>query len=308
MQEIPHPWEKLGRIITPIPEISWLSTYTGASFANPIDGGPLFDVYITGRDDKNRSQIGHIKIDIDNPLNILEISPTPVLTCGELGAFDENGVSYPSMLVSDGYLYMYYVGWMPSVLVPFQNHTGLARSPIGCYEFQRVSRAPILPRTNSEPFGTGSVCVMKEGNQWRLWYTVWKRWGRNAADHKHYYIIRHAESEDGINWRRNTHNCIDYKDDGEYAIGKPSVVKVDGTYHMWYVYRGKQYRIGYASSKDGVYWNRMDELVGIDVSDIGWDSKAISYPHVFQHREYLYMLYCGNEYGKAGLGLAKLKL
>ncbi len=302
------PWKKLGRLLSPDPNVSWMSTFTGASFAIPLDDGPLFAIYVTGRDDKNRSQIGKIKIDIENPISVIEILPKPVFCLGELGAFDENGVSYPSMVKYDGYWYLYYVGWMPTVLTPFQNHTGLARSPVGEDNFERVSRAPILPRTHEEPFGTGSVCVMKEDDRWRLWYTVWLRWGTNPDDHKHYYVIRHADSLDGLNWKRNTHICINYKDESEYAIAKPSVIKIGNVYHMWFAYRGEYYRIGYAYSHDGLYWERRDEWAGIDVSEAGWDSKAISYPHVFRCLDHLYMLYCGNEYGKEGLGLATLKL
>ena len=77
---------------------------------------------------------------------------------------------------------------------------------------------------------------------------------------------------------------------------------------MWYVYRGEQYRIGYAHSKDGINWERRDDLSGIDVSESGWDGIAISYPHVIEHNGYLYMLYCGNDYGRDGLGIARKKL
>ncbi|OGI18271.1 MAG: hypothetical protein A3B68_04345 [Candidatus Melainabacteria bacterium RIFCSPHIGHO2_02_FULL_34_12] len=300
-------WEKLGRIIVPDPAIKWMVTHTGASFAIPINESSIFNIYVTGRDSKNRSHIGKIQIDIKNPRNVLKISPEPIFSPGELGTFDENGVSYPYIVQHNEYLCMYYVGWMPTVLTGFQNHLGLARSLITTDEFKRVSKAPILPRTNEEPYGTGSACIIKEDNLWRMWYTVWKRWGEQLGEFKHYYIIRYAESNDGINWQRSTHNCIDYKNDNEYAICKPSVIKLD-KYHMWYTYRGEQYRIGYAHSNDGINWERADELVKIGVSESGWDSKAISYPYIFKYENSLYMLYCGNEYGKEGLGLAQLKL
>ena len=138
-------------------------------------------------------------------------------------------------------------------------------------------------------------------------YQFFKKWGE-LEEHKHYYVIKYAESHDGINWNRDGHICINIEDESEYAIGKPSVIKIEDMYHMWYVHRGAEYRIGYAYSKDGMNWIRRDDLVGIDVSDSGWDSKAISYPHVFRHDHYLYMLYCGNNYGKEGLGLARMKL
>lgn len=301
-------WEKLGQVIVPDPSVQWMVTHTGASFAMPVNGTELFDIYITGRDSKNRSHIGKIQTNINDPLKIIKILSKPVFSPGELGTFDENGVSYPFIVEHDSCLYMYYVGWMPTVLTSFQNELGLAYSKNGSEQFERVSKAPILTRTNDEPYGTGSACVIKENNCWRMWYTVWKRWGESSSDFKHYYIIRHAESNDGINWQRNMHNCIDYKNNSEYAICKPSVLKLEKTYHMWYAYRGEQYRIGYAYSSDGIQWTRADELVGIGVSESGWDSKAISYPYIFKHRNSLYMLYCGNEYGKEGLGLARLKL
>jgi len=301
-------WEKLGRIIHPDESIYWMATYTGPSFAIQESSSSLFDIYITGRDSKNRSLIGKIKIDINDPQKVLSISEEPIFTLGEMGAFDENGVSYPAIVESDQKRFMYYVGWMPSVITPFQNFTGLAVAEVGSDDFKRVSRAPILERTNEEPFCTGSVYVMKEGNDWKMWYTSFLRWGKES-EHKHYYRIKYADSKDGIHWNRHNKVCIDFNDDTEYAIGKPSVVKIDDIYHMWFVYRGEEYKIGYAHSRDGIHWNRRDDLRHIDISETpSWDDTAISYPHVFQYEDHLYMLYCGNNYGQEGLGLARLKL
>lgn len=301
-------WEKLGCILRPMPEIYWMATYTGPSFAYPLNDRGLFRLYVTGRDKNNRSLIGTVKIDLDSPTKPLSISERPVFDVGELGTFDENGVSYPSIVEVDGALYMYYAGWMPTVLTPFQNRTGLAVSNDGGHSFSRVSRAPILPLTDQEPFSTGSVCTIKEGDRWKMWYTCFLRWGKEPGEHKHYYVIKYAESGNGIEWNRDGQICIDIDDPSEYAIGKPSVIRHAGHYHMWYVYRGEEYRIGYAVSENGINWQRRDDLAGIDVSETGWDSRAISYPHVFRSGNCLYMLYCGNNYGKEGLGLARLRL
>ena len=75
---------------------------------------------------------------------------------------------------------------------------------------------------------------------------------------------------------------------------------------MWYSYRGKNYRIGYAESADGLHWTRKDSEAGITVSRSGWDSKMIEYPFVFDDNENRYLLYNGNDYGKTGIGLALL--
>ena len=48
----------------------------------------------------------------------------------------------------------------------------------------------------------------------------------------------------------------------------------------------------------------MDEAVGITVDPSGWDDDMIEYASVFLHEGRYYMLYCGNEFGRAGFGLA----
>jgi hypothetical protein len=300
-------WHKLGRILVPNKNISWMATVTGSSYAVQKEDTAFFDIYITGRDNQNRSRIGKATFDIENLENTISINNSPVLYLGELGCFDENGVSYPVIIENNNLRYMYYVGWVPTVLTPFQNFTGLAIAPLGTDNFTRFSRAPILERTNEEPFSVGSVDVMYENGLWRMWYTCFLRWGLDG-EHKHYYVIKYAESVDGFHWKRQNKICINIKDPAEYAIGKPSVFKYNNRYYMWYVYRGEQYRIGFAISQDGITWERMDHLAGIDTSINGWDSIAISYPHVFRYKNKLYMLYCGNDYGREGLGIAHMTL
>ena len=85
-------------------------------------------------------------------------------------------------------------------------------------------------------------------------------------------------------------------------------------YHMFFCYRfsshyrGKEngYRIGYASSTNLIDWARDDTKAGIDVSEQGWDSEMISYPHIFELDEKTYLAYLGNGVGREGFGLAVL--
>jgi len=64
--------------------------------------------------------------------------------------------------------------------------------------------------------------------------------------------------------------------------------------------------LGYAFSDDLINWERCDDLVGITVSDEGWDSEMICYPNLFQIDDRIYLLYNGNQFGKEGFGLARL--
>ena len=60
-------------------------------------------------------------------------------------------------------------------------------------------------------------------------------------------------------------------------------------------------------SNDMYHWTRDDSKAGIDISDSGWDSEMISYPHVFELDGEVYMFYLGNQVGKHGFGMAKVQ-
>ncbi|MGB5809253.1 MAG: hypothetical protein WBG86_01910 [Polyangiales bacterium] len=307
MQRQPPTWEKLGCLVRADGTIPWMHGFTGAgAMVVSAAESPRVDLYITGRDSQNRSMIGRARLDLASA-SILEIEPEPVLTPGSLGAFDENGVSYPTLLRHGGDLYMFYTGWMPTVLTPFQNHIGLAKLEADG-KFHRVSRAPVLPRTHEDYLSMGSSFATVEDGVWHLWYTSFLAWGGADSDApKHRYEIKYAHSPDGRAWTRSGDQvCIGAEHPEEHSICRPSVLKIEGRHHMWYCYRGTRYRIGYAVSQDGIRWTRSDAAVGIAPSGDGWDSHEQGYPHVIRHGDWLYMVYCGNGFGRDGIGLARL--
>ena len=51
----------------------------------------------------------------------------------------------------------------------------------------------------------------------------------------------------------------------------------------------------------------MDDRVGIDVSTSGWDSEMIEYAYVFDLNGDRFMIYNGNDFGRTGLGYARLQ-
>jgi hypothetical protein len=64
--------------------------------------------------------------------------------------------------------------------------------------------------------------------------------------------------------------------------------------------------MGYAVSKDGLTWTRLDEKVGITASSTGWDSEMLCYGYVLRIGQRLFMFYNGNKHGATGFGLAEL--
>jgi hypothetical protein len=300
MFENPIKWNKLGRVITPRVDLWWMQSHASHPTVKILDGSNI-RVYVAGRDHLNRSHVGYVEFDVENPLENQIFSPEPAFSIGELGTFDDNGVM-PLSVVDDGdQTLLYYCGWNPRATVRWTVFSGLATSNDGGKTFERYSRAPILDRTNDEPFLNGVTCVMHDKDVWRMWYIAGVGWIHPDLPK---YNVRYAESDDGRNWRRDGVVCLDFEKPGEHAFGRPWIIKDGDIYRMWFAHKGDHYRMGYAESEDAINWHRRDELAGIDVSKDDWDSGMIEYCCVFEHAGRRYMLYNGNNYGQGGIGLA----
>lgn len=298
-------WRKRGLVFCPAGETPWMKTHAAVPIAESL-GGSLFKIYFSSRDELNRSYTGYVVVDIDRPNHILDLSKDPVLGPGRLGEFDDSGAMACWLSFYEDKKFLYYIGWNLGVTVPFRNSIGLAVSTNG-NGFDRYFNGPIVDRSAREPHFCASCCVLPGEDLWRMWYLSCTGWQMRNGKPEHRYHIKYAESQDGINWKREGLIAIDYLNECEYAISRPSVVQDADRWRMWYSYRGSSYRIGYAESVNGRQWKRLDHQVGLDVSPTGWDSEMIEYPFVFDHAGQRYMLYNGNGYGKTGFGLAILE-
>lgn len=299
-------WVKKGLIFEPAGQYDWVVTHAMLPVADQIDDD-LYRIYFSGRDACNRSHIGYIEININEPHNILMISEKPVLGFGLLGCFDDNGVSPTFIVNNNGAKYLYYFGWNKRSSVRASEVSGLAISTDGGKNFDRYSRAPILSRTNEEPYSILVIsCILIENGTWKMWYDSADEWQNEDLPK---YNIKYAESSDGIHWVRKGIIAVDYKYPDESRVSRASIIKEKDIYRMWYCYAigSGGYKMGYAESKDGMQFERQDEACGIGISETGWDSDMICYPFVFKHKGEAYMLYCGNGYGKTGFGYAVLK-
>lgn len=299
-------WKKLGLIFCPNNNFGWMTSHASIPIAELIKND-LFRINFSTRNSYNKSHVGYIEIDIMRPQHILKLSSQPILTPGHLGTFDENGAMLSCIVKTNtNYSFYYYIGWNLGTSVPFRNAIGLA---IGNNDnLKKYSTGPILDRSIYDPCFVASPYVILDNSIWKMWYLSCIKWETTAGEKpKHWYNIKYAESKDGILWERNGEVSLPFISNDEYAISRPCILKDNLKYKMWYSYRGKKYRIGYAESPDGMHWQRMDEQAGIGVSKEGWDSEMIEYPFVFDHKGNRYMLYNGNGYGKTGFGLAILE-
>jgi len=298
-------WEKRGLIFSPRGQHKWVVTHGMLPVGDNVKDD-LFRIYFSGRDSSNRSRIGYIEIDINDPGKTLYLSELPVFDLGKLGCFDDNGVTPTWIVTHNNKKYLYYFGWNKCSTIRAAEVSGLAISMDGGKTFERYSAAPIIDRTNTEPYTILVIsCILIEDGVWRMWYDSADEWINKDLPK---YNIKYAESTDGIHWKRAGIVSVDYMYPGESRVSRASVIKEAGLYKMWYCYAigDGGYKMGYAESEDGFRFNRRDHDAGIDVSETGWDSEMICYPYVFEHKGGKYMLYCGNGYGRTGFGYATL--
>jgi hypothetical protein len=297
-------WERRGLVLGAPPPLPWAASHAALPVPEPLADGRV-RLFFSARDAHGRSSIACADVDLENREEP-SLRPDAVLAPGPLGVFDDNGVTTSCLLEHEGRRYLYYSGWSLGVTVPFYLQVGCAVSEDGGATFTRVSAAPVLDRSDVDPYLTASPWVLAEDGRLRMWYVSGTGWDLVGDKPRHRYLIKYAESSDGLSWRREGRVCIDYRDADEYAIARPCVVRDGSRYRMWFSARGDTYRLGYAESADGLVWERRDEDAGPEPAPNGFDSEMQAYPAVFDHGGERHMLYNGNDYGRTGVGHAVL--
>lgn len=291
-----------------------MASHASIPVVDPINDEVL-RVYFGTRDKQGRSFPTYLEVLADDPREIRYVHDRPILSLGQLGTFDDNGIM-PSWIVNHGSKkYLYYIGWNPQVTVAYRLSIGLAISEDGGKSFSKYSEGPICDRGVDEPYFNTAPCVVVDGTSWKMWYVACTGWEMVNKRPEPRYHIKYALSDDGIHWERTNQVCVDY-DSFADAIGRPCVFVTNGMYRMLYSYRSIQnyrtdpsqsYRLGYAESLDGIHWLRRDDEVGIDRSATGWDSEMLEYSHVFVSKRGIYLFYNGNGFGQSGFGYAVLR-
>lgn len=302
-------WVKRGRVFETDASRGWAYRHAQGPTVLVRDG--FLRIYFASRPEPTISLPTFVDVDSNDPLKVLAVNETPILELGTRGTFDEFGIQPVEVVEHGDEVWLYYTGWDRGTTVTYRLAVGLAISRDGGKTFKKAYEGPVLDRTKLEPFLTTSPCIIRENNEWRAWYGSGMGYHETEGKFEPQYIIKYATSENGIDWRRPNLTCIEPKTALE-SNTRPSVVKIGDLYHMWFTFRGAgdfrggkdSYRIGYATSIDGLTWDRDDDAAGITVSEEGWDSAIVTYPYVVKVNQRYLMFYNGNGFGATGFGYA----
>ncbi len=305
---VPFPWRKSGLLFS-----SQDDGFTHGSHPCIVQlEGTRYIIAFTRRDTVRKSHVFLVEAEVSEGKIALTSAPKQALSPGPPCHFDCDGVISVCLVENEGSYFLYYVGWQNLPEGLWQCDTGRARLDPHRLTLTREFAGPVLGRDKDNPLFAAATAFHVSDGLWQTWYNSGISWQKTEAGWKHHYGIHYAESRDGIEWMCHPGMCLPFRDEHEYAFGRPSVLYREGHYFMWYAHRATAttdtYRIGFSFSQDGRTWHRADALAGITVADTGWDSEMICYPSVFEHEGLFYMLYNGNNYGATGFGLAVMDI
>jgi predicted GH43/DUF377 family glycosyl hydrolase len=113
------------------------------------------------------------------------------------------------------------------------------------------------------------ITMLQEDGFFKMWFS----WRPKKS-------IAYTESKDGISWSDPVIVLSPANNDWEKNLNRPAVYKKDDVYHLWYTGQtNERSRIGYATSKDGLKWERQSEQPVL-VSEKAWEKVAVMCPHV----------------------------
>ncbi len=244
-----------------------------------------------------------------------------VLDIGPPGAFDDFWCVLPCVHRIGRRWHLYYTGRKKGG-GGLQSFTGIGLAVSDdLLHWQKMSGTPVLQGDGFEKWpdnkgiaGGGSIIQVKQADGsilYRMYYTL--ATGTNSrdlrVDQAKQAVVAH--SRDGMVWT-DKRIVLQPREEAPYENAATIALNVWETASGWraiYAGIGTQfgaYSICEATSSDGLNWYRgkPGENLSMPPGTAPWENKMVEYPHVIREGSKLRLFYCGNGYGKTGIGTA----
>lgn len=264
-------------------------------------------IFLSVWDKEKRGRVFFVDVDRNDPMRVLSYSKRPVLDLGELGRFDEHGVTPMSVVLYENHLRLYYAGWQHCSKYRYKLFTGLAISNDEGDSFQRYQKKPVIAATPQfQQVRTGG-CIIYDNEIWKTWYA--EAYDTIIINDKKVpkYNLSYMESKDGINWPKKGRIIKNTKRGEVFGYGRSAVIKRNRKYHAWISVRTfNGYRIAYCHSTNGIEWSDFDfKNKGLEPNKrSNFDDIEVSFPSILVNQDKTYMFYNGNNFGADGIMVA----
>jgi hypothetical protein len=301
-----HPGQWRKHPASPVLETGSEGTWDDAvvNEAKVVHDGETYHMWFAGR---KRGPPG-LKMPIDlgyatstDGVHWIKHEANPVLVRGPLGAYDENMISAPYVLYDGEQFHM----WFSAVDFRGDWSIDYATSP-GGVRWTKHAGNPLLQETHDWRWDAVYIAepnVLFNGAFFEMWY--------NGASATTETLLGYATSLDGIDWVRfeEARPVLNVGPDrawDDFAVARAHVLYDGEMYKMWYEgHDGGTWRIGYATSIDGVHWERAPGNPILDLGPEGaWDSVVVSEPYVVYDGHTYRLYHSGYDGDRYRVGLA----
>lgn len=249
--------------------------------------GVTYHMWYTGYSFGDIYRIGYANS--SDGINWNKYSGNPVLDRGSSGSWDDESIHSTSVIFDGSIYHMWYAGENGS-----DYRIGYANSTDGL-NWVKHPQNPILDMGSPGAWDDGFIFYPTvHYNDTEMIYYIWYIGGSGPTR-----SLGYATSEDGLNWTKYSENpVLNVGSAGAWddtVLTVPTVLYGNSTYHLWYTgFDGTYYRIGYATSSDGVNWTKIPSAPVVDLGPPGsWDDERCVYPFVMKDGTTYKMWYTG---------------
>ena len=291
-------WKIIKRLINP--------KKIGLSFASLptpyLKNSDTLRIFYSPRNNRNKSYVSYS--DFDKNFN-LKKNKKYFVKSNSLNKNYSNGIM-PSCIVKKNNTFLFYFcGWVKSTKHPFHQEIISNSLNQNLNLLKKKFRKINLTKKN-DPLYVTNPFIIKVKEKYHMFYLSAVKWIKKEGRIISKYGIKVATSYDLNKWKTNKKFLFPLKNFSETAQARPIVFFHKEYYWIFYSSRKKRYdyKIKYSKSKDFLKWTK-PKFCNF-TNNFRWCNQMQAYPYIFTFRNNIYMLFCGNNYGRSGFGIAKL--
>lgn len=248
----------------------------GAGITSVIYDNGIYKAWYAGLDSTYTGRIGYAT-SVDGIHWIKDTLNNPVLDVGVPSSWDWKNVDHACVLKVNSTYKMWYSGEDSSTY-----RIGYATSDDGIHWVKDTLNNPVLDIGAPGSWDENEVfhaSVVFDGSTYHMWYNGYGQSVQRTG---------YATSGDGIHWTKDNLNnpCLDVGDPDswdDYMLALMGVIYKNNEYKMWYTGGDgtdedrKYFRIGYATSIDGIHWIKdTSNNPVLNKGEVGtWDSLGV---------------------------------
>ncbi|MHA2281212.1 MAG: hypothetical protein ACXAC5_10200 [Promethearchaeota archaeon] len=250
-----------------------------------VEGG-TYHMWYSGVDSSGEGRTGYAAC--FDGISWAKYGGNPVLNLGPGGSWDDFRAYAPSVASNGSRYFMSYMGNDNSIY-----RIGYAYSD-DMINWTKSPSNPVLvlgPGGSWESNTLGGCSLLYDASDFKLWY----HGGDGSRTQVGYATIPFMD-----NWKKYPGNpVLDIGTGGQWDdtfVRNPSIIFDGTTYHMWYSgYNGINWRIGYATSTDGVNWNKYGGNPVLNLGVDWWEDGGVLAPFVLFDGTIYHLWYSGDD-------------